>query len=50
MKVEINTKESTIYLSANETANTVEIIDKWIETLHVVRRWLKKELEQKAKS
>ncbi len=46
MKVEINTKERSVYVVANDITKELEIIDKWIEALRVARRWLRKEIEE----
>ena len=44
MKVEINTKERTVFVAANDIAKDTATIDKWIEALKVSRTWLRKEL------
>lgn len=43
MKVEINTKDRTIYVVANDIAQDLETVDKWIKALRVARGWLRKE-------
>lgn len=44
MKVEINTKDKMVWVSANDTAHSLETIDKWLKALRVAREWLRKEL------
>lgn len=44
MKVEINTKDRTVYVVANEIALDLETMDKWLKALRVAREWLRKEL------
>lgn len=44
MKVEINTKDRSVYVAANDMAHDLETIDKWLKALKVAREWLRKEL------
>jgi hypothetical protein len=44
MKVEMNTKDRTVYVVANDIAQDLETIDKWLKALRVAREWLRKEL------
>lgn len=46
MKVEINTKERTVYIVAHDIASSLETIDKWLKAIRIARRWLRRELEQ----
>lgn len=45
MKVEISTKDKSVFVSSNDMATSLETIDKWIKALTVAREWLRKELE-----
>lgn len=45
MKVEINTKDKSVWVFANDIASNLETIDKWIAALRIARNWLRKELE-----
>jgi hypothetical protein len=45
MKVELNTKDKTVYVDANDIAQELAKIDEWIKVLQVARAWLKKALE-----
>jgi hypothetical protein len=44
MKVEMNTKDRTVYVTANDIAHNLKVIDEWIKALNVARRWLRDEL------
>lgn len=44
MKVEISTKDRSVYMAGNDMALDLETIDKWIKALRVAREWLRKEL------
>lgn len=43
MKVQIDTKERSVYISANDITKSLEELDQWIAALRHARRWLKKE-------
>lgn len=44
MKVEISTKDRSVYVVANDIAKDLETLDKWLKALRAARRWLVKEL------
>lgn len=44
MKVEMNTKDRTVYVVANDIAQELATIDAWLKALKVARGWLSKEL------
>lgn len=44
MKVEMNTKDRTIYIMANDIAQDLATVDKWLKAMKVAREWLRKEL------
>jgi ribosome-binding factor A len=44
MKVQVDTKDTTVYISANDIAQDLETIDKWIKALKIAREWMRKEL------
>lgn len=48
MKVEINTLNRSVYVQANEIAKDLETIDRWIASLRLARRWLRKEIKENA--
>lgn len=41
MKVEINTEDKSVYVSATDYVKRVEELDEMIKLLRVARRWLK---------
>jgi len=47
MKVEINTKDKTVYVIANDIAQDLATIDKWMKAMKVAREWLRKELDKR---
>jgi hypothetical protein len=47
VKVEINTKEKSVYVSANDVVKELNTVDQWIKAMQVSRAWLKKELARK---
>lgn len=49
MKVEIDTKEKSVYLTANDRAMNLQTLDKWIEALRTARRWLKRQTPEQTK-
>lgn len=48
MKVEINTKDKSVWVSANDIATDLAVLDRWVAALRIARRWLKRELEKKS--
>ncbi len=46
MKVEINTKDRTVYVQANDMAGNLDQIDRWISAIRTGRAWLKRELDK----
>jgi ribosome-binding factor A len=47
MRVQMDTKDRTIYVSANDIAHDLETVDKWLKAMKVAREWLRKELAAK---
>jgi hypothetical protein len=43
VKVEIDTKDKSVYIQANEITRSIVTIDKWIKTLRMAREWLRKD-------
>lgn len=48
MKVEINVTSKSIYLTANDIATNPEMIEKWVRSLLVARRWMRREIERES--
>lgn len=46
MKVELNTKEKSVCITANEIGRDLATLDCWIKSLKVAREWLRKELQK----
>ena len=46
MKVELNTKDKTVYVNANDVAEDIDTIDQWVKALQIARAWLRKELKK----
>lgn len=49
MKVEMNTKDRTVYVMANDIAQDLATIDAWLKALKVARGWMRKELSKPAR-
>jgi hypothetical protein len=50
MKVEINTKDLSVYVQGNDITSDPLVIDQWITALRVAREWLRQELERVEKN
>lgn len=46
MKVQIDTKDQTVYVQSNHIAKDLEAIDGWIKVLRIARKWLAEELKK----
>jgi len=46
VKVQIDTKDRTVYVCANHIAQDVKPIDDWIKALRIARKWLAEELKR----
>jgi hypothetical protein len=48
MKVQIDTFDRSVHISANDSTKDLETMDKWIKAIKVAREWLRKEREVKS--